>query len=99
MTLCLVFLLILFFYFWRFDHFGKAPYKKLFVCMYVCKTLEPCNMCPIRRRVLNLPVAPHVVHKSAEFRGVGLFVLRLVICSHWAVSSNSFLSVLLRVVM
>ena len=36
MTLCLVFLLILF-YFWRFDHFGKAPYKKLFVCMYVCK--------------------------------------------------------------
>ena len=37
MTLCLVFLLILF-YFWRFDHFGKAPYKKLFVCMYVCST-------------------------------------------------------------
>ena len=24
------------FLFWRFDHFGKAPYKKLFVCMYVC---------------------------------------------------------------
>ena len=22
--------------YWRFDHFGKAPYKKLFVCMYVC---------------------------------------------------------------
>ena len=41
MTLYLVFLLIPFFYllFWRFDHFGKAPYKKLFVCMYVA-TLE-----------------------------------------------------------
>ena len=27
-----------FFLFWRFDHFGKAPYKKLFACklMYVC---------------------------------------------------------------
>ena len=24
-----------FFLCWRFDHFGKAPYKKLFVCMYV----------------------------------------------------------------
>ena len=23
------------FLFWLFDHFGKAPYKKLFVCMYV----------------------------------------------------------------
>ena len=23
------------FLFWRFDLFGKAPYKKLFVCMYV----------------------------------------------------------------
>ena len=23
------------FLFWRFDHFGKAPYKKLFVCLYI----------------------------------------------------------------
>ena len=28
------------FLFWRFDLFGKAPYKKLFVCMYVCKELN-----------------------------------------------------------
>ena len=37
MTLCFG-IFIDSFLFWRFDHFGKAPYKKLYVCMYVCKT-------------------------------------------------------------
>ena len=30
---------------------------------------------------VNLPKAPNVVHKSVEFRGVGLFVLHLIISS------------------
>ena len=31
--------------------------------------------------MFNLPIAPHVLHKSVEFRGVGLFVLHFIICS------------------
>ena len=33
--------------------------------------LEPRNTCTIRQRVFNCPIAPHVVHKSVEFSGVG----------------------------
>ena len=43
--------------------------------------LEPRNMCMTRWWVFNLPIAPHIVHKSVEFRGVGLFVLHASVAS------------------
>ena len=67
-----------------------TQYVKLSSCLVKAgkkitkKEWKPRNTCTIRQRVFNYPIAPHVVHKSVEFSGVGSLTHQVIINTHCA---------------